>query len=214
MKPHWIALPAAVTMAISGGVLAYVATKSPTFGISNIGNPPHPVTEQMVLETEAMANRTAPAVSLNDVHGKPVWIGQPDAPRPQFVLFIKDGCPCSTDAQHSFNALAKAYAGHVDFVGISDANPATAKQFSLDTLATFPIVSDSTLQVIHRFQAKASVYSALVARNGHIVKMWPGYSSNILQEMNGLIAQAAGVPPVIFDSSLAPTKRSSGCFFM
>jgi hypothetical protein len=53
----------------------------------------------------------------------------------------------------------------------------------------------------------------LLSKDGKVVKMWPGYSVDILQEMNSLMAKEAGVPEKPFDTKYAPKQQASGCAF-
>lgn len=168
----------------------------------------HVVTAQMELETKAQANRLAPAFSRTDVFGKDARAGKGD--RPQMVIFIKSGCPCSIDAQPLFNRLARKYQGKVDFVGVIDKQ---GKDFSNQFLVAYPVVEEPSKGLMKAYDARASVYSALVARNGHIVKMWPGYSADWLKEMNALMAKASATKETPFDPQYAPKEKASGCPF-
>lgn len=215
MKAYSVTLPIAVLFAGSGLVLAYRAHQKPKvdYGLT-LGRPQHPVTPQMLMETSAKSNLRVPEVDRKDVYGKSVLIGAASAAKPQFVLFIKQGCPCSVDAQPYFNKLSQKYKNSVDFYGVMDASPALVKKYSTEMQVPFPVLDDADLKVIHGFGAKASVYSALVARNGHIVKMWPGYSDTMLQEINAAVAMAAGVSVTPFTPAYAPTTQTSGCTFL
>ena len=168
----------------------------------------HFVTARMELETKAAANRLAPTFTRKDPYGTEVSVGK--GPRPQFVLFIKRGCPCSIDAQVLFSRLALKFKDSVEFVGVIDKD---AKEFATQFRASFPVVEEPSLGLMRSFDARASVYSALVARNGHIVKLWPGYSAAWLQEMNALLAKAAATKETPFDPQYAPKEKTSGCPF-
>ncbi len=61
----------------------------------------------MLKNTEAMAREAAASFSRSDVKGNPATISGHELARPQFVLFILDGCPCSIDAQPIFNDFSK-----------------------------------------------------------------------------------------------------------
>ncbi len=168
----------------------------------------HDVTARMELEAKSQANRLAPAFARTDPYGKTVNVGK--EPMPQMVVFVKKGCPCSIDAQPLFNKLARRFEGKVEFVGVIDKE---AKDFSTQFRVAFPVIEEPTLKLMRAYDARASVYSALVARNGHIVKMWPGYSAAWLKEMNGLLAKASATPEKSFDPEYAPTEKASGCPF-
>ena len=168
----------------------------------------HDVTRRMELESKAAANRVAPPFARKDDYGADVRVGK--GPRPQFVLFIKRGCPCSIDAQPLFSRLALKYKKEVEFVGVIDKD---AKAFATQFKAAFPVVEDPSLDLMRAYDARASVYCALIARNGHIVKMWPGYSAAWLEDMNALLAKAAAVEETPFDPQYAPVEKASGCPF-
>ncbi|RYG17380.1 hypothetical protein EON82_23935 [bacterium] len=175
---------------------------------NEFGKVRHEVTAQMELETKAQANRLAPVFDRKDVFGKDARAGKGD--RPQMVIFIKNGCPCSIDAQPLFNRLARKYEGKVDFVGIIDKE---GKEFSNQFLVAFPVVEEPSKGLMKAYDARASVYTALIARNGHIVKMWPGYSAGWLKEMNALMAKASATKETPFDPQYAPQEKASGCPF-
>lgn len=168
----------------------------------------HFVTAQMELETKAAANRVAPVFTRKDDYGTEVAVGR--GPRPQFVLFIKRGCPCSIDAQVLFNKLARKFSKDVEFVGVINKD---AKIYSTQFQVSFPVVEEPSLGLMRAFDARSSVYSALVARNGHIVKMWPGYSAAWLKEMNALLAKASATKETPFDPQYAPQEKATGCAF-
>ena len=168
----------------------------------------HEVTAQMELESKAQANRLAPTFDRKDPYGKSVRVGKGE--RPQMVVFIKRGCPCSFDAQPLFNKLARKYKGKVEFVGVIDKE---AREFATQLGVAFPVIDEPSKELMRAFDARASVYSALVARNGHIVKMWPGYSADWLKEMNALLAKASATKPTPFDPEYAPKEKASGCPF-
>jgi hypothetical protein len=176
-------------------------------------SPKHYVTPQMEMETAAMGNREEPAtVGVSD-SGHKVAIAPVGGGEPQFILFIKNACPCSIDAQPLFNRLAMRFAGHIEFVGVIDSDLAGAKRYASQFSVAFPVVADPGLGTIHSFGATAGVYSALVARNGHLIKMWPGYSASMLGEMNRTLSKAAGVKAVPFDPQYAPRAKTTGCAF-
>ncbi|HWD41972.1 MAG TPA: hypothetical protein VG944_24240 [Fimbriimonas sp.] len=212
MRIAFLALPFTLSVAAAGGFLMAYAKRQPTPGI-DLSQPPHVITRQMEIETAAMANHRAPDLTGISDQNKPIKLAPDNAPRPQFVLFIKDECPCSVNAQPIFNDLSRKYKGSVDFYGVIDGDVAKAKNYAGQFSVAFPVIGDKDLKIIHAYEAKAGVYSALIARNGHIVKMWPGYCVDILKEMNDLLSQTAGIKTTPFDPEYAPTKRAAGCAF-
>ena len=208
-----VALPLGIAFFCVGVVLYLSAEPSQDLGIDFNQPPKHPVTEEMVRNASTMARKPAPAFSLADVKGEPQRISGAALDRPQLVLFILDTCPCSIDAQPLFNKFSKHWAGKADFIGVINTDAKKGRTWSSDYRAIFPIVPDPKLEIIRAYHAQQSVYSALVSRDGGIVKLWPGYSSDMLQEMNKLIATELGEPVRPFDTQYAPKEKTSGCYF-
>ena len=75
------------------------------------------------------------------------------------------------------------------------------------------MIPDPSLRLIHGFKALGAIFTALVARNGHIVKMWPGYNIEMLAQMNELLSEEAGVKETYFDPQYAPKVKTAGCAF-
>lgn len=215
MRPAVLAIPTGLAFACAGMALMRAAN-APHVGVSQPLKEAavrHFVTPEMERDTAKEARTVAPAFTVPDYEGKKVTIGSPDAARPQFVYFILDGCPCSYDAEPLFHKLSQRFKGQIDFVSVTDAKPAKAREWAVAVLPKYPVVPDPEKEIIHAYKAKASVYSALVSRDGHIIRMWPGYSAGLLKDMNAEMAKAAGVPEKPFDPEYAPLTKAAGCAF-
>jgi peroxiredoxin len=216
MHIRQIALPISIALFCAGLFLYFGARPKQSaqdLGIDFTQPPKHPITSDMVAKANLMARKTAPAFHVADVKGNPLAISGSNLSRPQLVLFILDSCPCSIDAQPLFNSFAKHWAGKVDFIGVINADAKKGRGWASDYRAGFPVVPDPKLEIIHAYKAQQSVYSALVSKQGEIVKLWPGYSSDMMQEMNRLIAAEVGEPVRPFDTQYAPKDKTSGCYF-
>ncbi len=174
--------------------------------------PEHPVTPEMIREADKLALKDAPEFHLTSVRDEVATISGKQQ-RPQFVLFILDGCPCSIDAQPLFNNLAKQWKGQVDFYGVIDSDQKKGRAWASDYRAAFPVVPDAKKEIIKAYGAKQSVYCVLISTDGKVVKMWPGYSQDMMKEMNEMIAAEAGAEAKPFDAQYAPNDKTSGCFF-
>lgn len=205
----------AVLAALSATGLLLLHAPAPIqqdFGI-DFANVRHYVTKEMEVETAAARNRQLPEIQGTTELGKTVDFAPAGAKLPQFVLFIKDACPCSIDAQPLFNRLARKYEGKVEFLGVIDGDIGHARDYAERYTVAFPVVADSGERIIKGFGAKGGLYSVLVARNGHVAKMWPGYSIDILADMNHLLAEEAGVKETPFDPQYAPKVKAAGCAY-
>ena len=53
----------------------------------------------------------------------------------------------------------------------------------------------------------------LLGKGGKVLRMWPGYSADMLQEVNKEMAVATNRPVKKFDPKFAPKIMTSGCEF-
>ena len=200
-------------LVIAGGAFAYMArirgTYSPGYDRSA---PRHPVTAEMASSVAKLNRKVGKFFKLPDTTGKPISIGG-QGPKPQFLFFVKKGCPCSFEAEPVFHDLYKQFGGRVEFIQITDANFADATKWALDLKVPYPVISNPKLEVMQAYEAPASVYGTLLDANGLIVKRWAGYSVDYLNEMNSEMAKLLGEPPKPFDATYAPKARASGCAF-
>jgi len=214
MKVARYTIPIGIGLCCVGVILALNAkpTDTNTSGIV-FGQPRHLVTDDMIRDTAKMSREVAPAYTLNDVKGQPAQVSGTSLPRPQFVLFILDGCPCSIDAQPIFNEFAKHWAGRIDFIGVINDDTKKGREWVSDYRPIFPVVPDPKKEIIGAYKARQSVYCALVSREGRIVKMWPGYSVDLMKDMNEIMAAEIGEKPRFFDTKYVPKLRITGCYF-
>ncbi len=220
MRPSLIAAPVGLAIALGGTWLAF-SSRPPVIGVStsqmesgiDFSKKDHPVTKEMLRETGLQGGKSMPAFDTADHAGKLVRIAPQDGRRPQFVMFVLDGCPCSVDAEPLFRKLAKRHGERIEFVSVTDAGTEKAREWSVRMLTRYPVVPDPEKKIIRAFDAKNSVYSALLMPGGRILKMWPGYSTDILKDMNSLMAKASGTKETPFDPEYAPKKKTSGCAF-
>jgi peroxiredoxin len=200
-------------LAVSGGILAFVARNAKTHvpGV-DLNQPRHPVTPEMADAVRKMNRKVAPYFKLPDTDGKPTQIGGQGS-KPQFIYSVKEGCPCSYDAEPLVQSMYRHFAGRVDFIAVTDAKKKEAKQWDLALKVPFPVVSVPKLEVMEAYEYPASVYCTLVDVNGLIVKRWPGYNKKALVDMVAEMSKLLGEEPKLFDTQYAPTENTSGCTF-
>ncbi len=212
MRLIYVTLPLSLIL-VGAGV--YLATRpSPTIeGDLKDLEPRHPVTQIMLEESERMKLKLAPDFSGVDPLGKKWTFEELAAKRPLVLLFIKDGCPCSIDAQPIYNKLFEKFRGKAAFVGILDVDGEKAKKWIADNKPSFPVLVDPKLQIVRSFEAKNSVYTILIGADHRIEKMWPGYWVAMLQDLNGRLSADLDEKVSAFDTLYAPKAPSSGCTF-
>ena len=214
MRISLIAMPLACFLAATGVFLGWQAAHAARQNLGfNPYEPQHWVTSQMEVETAAVTNRRAPEMKCETEAGKPFQLAPAEGDKPQFVLFIKDNCPCSIDAQPLFNRLAEKFGSQISFVGVIDGDQKQTKEYASQFSVAFPVIADAKLNIIHAYKADAGIFSCLVAKNGHIIKMWPGYSASLLEDMNHVMSAEAGVRETSFDPQYAPIKKATGCAY-
>lgn len=213
MKVRWIIIPFSALMAAGGGYLGYIANMAPrTVPGMAPGEPRHPVTAEMSKNADGMAKTVAPFFKLPDTDGKLTLMGG-KGPKPQFIYFIKEGCPCSIDGEPLMQNLAKHFKGRIEFVSVTDADAKKAQKWEFEMRVPYPLVSNPTLEVMHGYKATGSLMSALINTDGTIVKYWPGYSKSMMEDMNAQMANVLHEPVRAFDTQYAPVKRTTGCAF-
>lgn len=216
MKPVVVlaAVLCVVIVAASLVLGSYRPGAAPTANVVNLATEPrHPVTLKMETDAKAVVGDKAPEIDLLDTDGKPWKLSDHVAEGPVVVVTIKDGCPCSIESQPFFNALAAAYTGKVQFVGVMDGDRIKTSKYKDDFSVPFPIVTEPGDRTFAAFQSPRSVYYSLVQKGGVVKRLWPGYSKEMLHEFNRSLAEEAGIDPPKLDVAMAPDKKSSGCAF-
>ena len=215
MNFKWFFVTLSIALVAGGALLWFEATRpaiAPT-GFSELEGPRHPVTEQMTRDTEAQSAKSLPRFILPTTDDLEFKVGRPNGKRAQFVYFVKEGCPCSFDAEPFFKELGRKFRKDVDFVCITNAKREKAKDWAGRQAPPYPVCYDPEQEVIKSYKAKNSVYTLLLNQSGEIIKMWPGYSKGILMEMNSALSKASGVKETLFDPKYAPDIKTSGCDF-
>lgn len=174
--------------------------------------PKHPVTEKMRTVTEKLALQPAPDFSAPDAKGVVRRLDDWLKAGPVVLYAIKDGCPCSTDFEPFANDFAKRYAGKAAVVGIFNETPGKAEAWMRDHTVKHPVVLDPKQVIVRKYKQERSVYVAIVNQKKEIVRSWPGYSVEMLLELDKILQNLTGaVPAEPFDPKYAPEVPASGC---
>lgn len=168
--------------------------------------PRHPVDGKMRELSRSLEGRPAADFTLPRFGGQPVRLSSLWKDRPVVLVFTKDRCPCSLEAQPHFSALARAHSATARFVGVMDDSPAAAGKFAEDLSAPYPMLSAPGPAVFAAYAAERSVYVTLVGKGGKIVRQWPGYSKSMLKELDSMLGE-----PSAGDFEGAPEEATSGC---
>ena len=204
----YVMLPLSIGLAAAGCFMLLRKAGAHEFEVP--AGPRHPVTAEMAKETGNWAKKKAPPIETTTLAGSK-WSFAFAKGKPVFVYFIKKGCPCSTDAEPLFQKLYEQHKGKVEFVGVITSGAKDAKEWQEIHKTPYNILLDEKATIARSYQAKNSVYSALINPDGTIERMWPGYSRDILKAINAVLAAASNQPEKVFDAGYAPIEKSSGC---
>ncbi len=173
----------------------------------------HPVTPEMAKQSAADSDRPAPSFAMKGGDGKSFSLETMTKGRPLVLVFIKTDCPCSVTAQPFFNELWQAHKKYVTFIGVINKNLFVANRWQKENKVPFPILADPNESLIRKYRAEYSAYSALVTPDGHLEKLWPGFSKEMLHKMNRRLSELTGqeTPTLTFPD--APDEMYSGCPF-
>lgn len=214
MKAIYVTLPLGLLLATAGGALM-MAAKAP--GASTewklTAQPRHPVTPEMWKQADAAKGFLAPAFDARDTDGNSVTLASLTKSGPLFLYFALTDCPCTIEAQPHYERLSKLYRGKVSFLAVTNADLAAARAWKSEFSVPYPVVSSPDLELMRLYGVSRSVYGLLIGKDGKILRMWPGYSAAMLQDLNQEMADALHEPAAKFDSTLAPTIMTSGCKF-
>ena len=171
----------------------------------------HQVSTRM--RESSQANQGKPAPSFREVasDGRIYECAELIKNGPFIVIFIKESCPCSEEAEPFFQRLQAAVAGQIKIVGVIEGSLATAETWVKQHQTPYPILPDPESRIIRGFGAENSAYVALVNSQGLTERLWPGYSAEMLKELVGRAGVMVGQPLGPIDVSGAPGELYSGC---
>lgn len=179
----------------------------------------HFVSDRMVSDTERRAKQPAPDFTLpvcwpkgNSLSATTASLKQLDEHSPVLLYFINTECPCSVDAEPMFNAFSTAYPD-LKVIGITNADLKASAKWAEQNRPNHIILSDPKLGSMKAYGAISSVYTAIITQSGKIVKMWPGYSQSMMDEVTKIVSDLSGKPAVKLDRKLSPEDMAAGCAF-
>ena len=173
----------------------------------------HPITETMLKEATQLAGSSAPKFEASNSNGKMVNLQDLSQSKPIALVFIEKECPCSKDATPFYNQIQAAFGDKAKVVGVINATASYAAEWAKKIGWKGQLVSDPELKIINAYNAKGSIYTSLIAANGTIVKSYPGYSRDMLSELNNKLASLVKITAPTLKLSQAPKDMVAGCPF-
>lgn len=214
MKPIQVAVFGLSAVIVAGSLVLANYRPAPKLSAPNLlDTPRHPITAEMEKAADAVVGGTAPEISLIDTDKKPQTLSGYLAKGPVVLVMIKDGCPCSIEAQPFFNELASHFSGKATFVGVTDAPWREASKYKDDFAVPFPILMEPGMKTFEAYHSPRSVYTTIINPSGKVVKMFPGYSKQILNEIASTVATEANTKAPVLNLAMAPERANSGCEF-
>jgi peroxiredoxin len=214
-RPLWIAVGGTTLLLLAAFVAVERMAGHPSQSLAApsaaASQEKHYVTPRQLTASGAMANVTVTLATASDQDGKTVNWSELVSERPVVVVFIKDGCPCNVEFEPYFHGVARAYADVVRFVGVIDGDVAAAHQYSVANRVPYPIIADSSREIIKRFHAENGAYVALVAPGGIIDTLWPGCSVEVMRELNARVARLGHIDEKTVDFTGLPNAMTTGC---
>lgn len=172
----------------------------------------HPVSDEVTKETEKIEGEMAPDFKLPTATGDEFHLNSALKEGPAVLIATMEDCPCTHESQGFFNQLALNYRD-AQFVGVIDSEAPEARNFKSDFAVPYPMALELEGKFFREYESPSSVYVTVVNQRGEIVRRWAGYSTDMLFELNNLLAELTGSEVMPFDSSRSPDVLTTGCNF-
>ena len=141
----------------------------------------------------------APDISLASLNGVgKISLSSARQRGPVVAAFFKSSCPVCQFALPYLERIYKAYGDKkASFIGVSQDNPETSRQFAKEYKISFPIGLDDTARYpasnAYGLTTVPSIF--LISPEGKVEMSTVGWDKRDMEELNKRIAKAAGVSP-------------------
>lgn len=191
--------------------ITLLATSSLVFGQAGATKDGADVLQRM--QTDANALTPAPAFTGTTIDGNTVSLASLSATKPVVLYFIEKGCLCSRDAAVYFDRIQAAYGKDITVVGVINGTAAESRAWASAAKVTFLLITDEDCAIIHTYKIERSVSSTLIAPGGTIVKAYPRYNVQTLEDLASQVAKLLKKLPPKISTEGAPLKLTAGCTF-
>jgi thiol-disulfide isomerase/thioredoxin len=128
------------------------------------------------------AGTTPPAVTVEDLDGKPVDLGRYVGKRPMMVEFWATWCPLCQALEPALKAAHARWGSSVQFmavgVGVNE-TPASIKRHLADHPLPFPVFFDASGAAVRAYQAPTTSYIVVLDRTGKVTYTGAGAEQDI-----------------------------------
>ncbi len=132
----------------------------------------------------------APAVTLADLDGKAVDLGQYLGKQPVLLEFWATWCPLCKALEPSLKAAHAKYGTKVKFVAVGvgvNETPASIKRHLANHPLPFPVLYDANGAAVRAYQAPTTSYIVVVDRAGKVVYTGAGAEQDITTVLQRLL---------------------------
>lgn len=172
-----------------------------------------PVTKEMELQAGLQEGKEMPEFKLPTTTGMTTNLQGLAGGKPAVLYFIQKRCPCCVEAEPFYTELSNAYKGKIAFIGIINGNRTEADSWAKTNTFDWPIFCDEFGKVIRQLGVTTGVYTMVINPEGTIVKVFPGYSADSLQQLTSLLGGLAKMEAPKLEFKSAPKKLATGCSF-
>lgn len=138
---------------------------------------------------------TPPAVTIQDLDGRPVNLGAMIGKQPLLVEFWATWCPLCAALMPQLDSAYARHRNKVAFVSVAVAvneSPASVKRHLAREPHAFPFLWDANGSAVRAFQAPSTSYIVLLDANGIVVYTGLGEDQNIEAALQKVIGDGKG----------------------
>ena len=158
-----------------GVALALAVAPPPVLGAQDIGLP---------------IGTRAPAVTLEDLDGKPVELGRYVGKQPVLLEFWATWCPLCKALEPTLKAAHERYGGTVQFVAIGvgvNETPASIRRHLADHPLPFPVLFDTRGAAVRAYQAPTTSYIVVLDGAGKVTYTGAGAEQDVVAALRGVV---------------------------
>jgi peroxiredoxin len=134
----------------------------------------------------------APAVTLEDLDGKPVDLGSSVGKQPMLLEFWATWCPLCQALEPALKAAHARYGGTVRFVAIGvgvNQTPASIRRHLADHPLPFPVLFDASGAAVRAYQAPTTSYILVLDRAGKVRYTGAGGEQDIATALQQVVGR-------------------------
>lgn len=147
--------------------------------------------------TKILAGHSAPAIRLNDTHGKAISLADSLKKGPVVAAFFKVSCPVCQYTFPFLERLHKAYGSErVTILGISQDEAEETLEFLSEYGITFPTLLEHSSYAVSNAYGLTNVPTVLlIGTDGKVIVGGTGFERANLEKISAVLGKHLGKPP-------------------